>query len=256
MYEVDRTTYRSVKGFNRRVRFLIMHYTAIGFRGSVNALTGPAVSAHYLIPDPSEKDYQDAGFNTLRIFNLVDESERAWHAGVSTWGNRNSLNDTSIGIEIVNLATDEGGVFKFPPYHPEQIEAIKQLGRDILRRYPDISPVNVVGHSDISPGRKSDPGAVFPWKVLYDAGVGAWYDAATVQAFKQQFSAGLPSRADITAKLKTYGYDTSTAAGDSGYRGLVRAFQLHFRPDNYNGVVDLETAAIVYALVAKYFPGK
>lgn len=256
MYEIDRTTYRSVSGFNRRVRFLVMHYTAMGFRGSVNALTGPAVSAHYLIPDPSEADYQNAGFDTLRIFNLVDESERAWHAGASAWGNRNNLNDTAIGIEIVNVATDQGGVFNFPPYHPEQIEAIRQLALGILQRYPDITPVNVVGHSDISPGRKSDPGAVFPWKELYEAGIGAWYDEATVQRYEQQFSTGLPSRAEITGKLKTYGYDTTAAATDRGYQALIRAFQLHFRPEKYNGMVDLKTAAIVYALVAKYFPGK
>lgn len=84
MYQVDYNSYRSVKGFNRRIRFLVMHYTAVDFATSVKSLSGNGgVSTHYLVPDPSEKTYRDAGFNEMRIFNLVDENERAWHAGVS-----------------------------------------------------------------------------------------------------------------------------------------------------------------------------
>jgi N-acetyl-anhydromuramyl-L-alanine amidase AmpD len=81
MYQVDYNSYRSVNGFNRRVRFLIMHYTALDFENSIIALTGSSVSAHYLVPDPSDKSYTGAGFKDMRIFNLVDENERAWHAG-------------------------------------------------------------------------------------------------------------------------------------------------------------------------------
>lgn len=106
MYTVDYNSYRAIKGFNHRVRFLVMHYTALDFKASITALTGPSVSAHYLIPDPSEKTYIDAGFKDMRIFNLVDENERAWHAGVSSWAGRSNLNDTAIGIETVNLACD------------------------------------------------------------------------------------------------------------------------------------------------------
>ncbi|ALE04018.1 N-acetylmuramoyl-L-alanine amidase [Bartonella ancashensis] len=109
----------------------------------------------------------------MRIFNLVDEDKRSWHAGVSSWAGRTNLNDTTIGIKTVNLATDDDGVFVFPPYNPSKIEAIKELLLNILQCYPDISPTNVIGHSDISVGRKSDPGASFPWKELYEAGVGA-----------------------------------------------------------------------------------
>lgn len=89
-------------------------------------------------------------------------------------GGRTNLNDTSIGIEIVNRATDNQGQFSFLPYQSRQIEAIKALVLDILKRYPDISPVNVLGHSDIAAGRKSDPGPLFPCRALYEKGIGVW----------------------------------------------------------------------------------
>jgi N-acetylmuramoyl-L-alanine amidase len=253
MYPVDYNSYRSVKGFNRRVRFLVMHYTAVDFAASVRALAGyGAVSAHYLVPDPNDKTYFAAGFNDMRIFNLVNENERAWHAGVSSWAGRSNLNDTAIGIEVVNLASDNGGAFVFPPYNPAQIDAIKELAINIIQRYPDISPVNVVGHSDIAPGRKSDPGAAFPWKVLYEAGVGAWFNEETKNKYVEQFSYSLPSKDNIIEMLKRYGYDTSGSRSDTGYAQLIRALQLHFRPCNYSGKLDAETAAILYALVEKY----
>lgn len=251
---IDYNSYRSVKGFNRRVRFLVLHYTVSNFNGSINALTGPSVSAHYLVPDPSDESYIAAGFNEMRIFNLVDENDRAWHAGVSSWARRNNLNDSSIGIEIVNQASVKDGVFSFVPYNPEQIAALKALTGNILQRYPDISPVNVVGHSDIAIGRKSDPGAAFPWEELHQAGIGAWYDEAIKNGYQAQFKNTLPGKADTLAKLHRYGYDVTNANTDGGYRNLIRAFQLHFRQHQYDGILDAETAAVLYALVDKYFP--
>ncbi|MBW7984146.1 N-acetylmuramoyl-L-alanine amidase [Enterobacillus tribolii] len=257
MYHIDYNSYRSVKGFNRRVRFLVMHYTAADFVTSVKLLSGDGgVSAHFLVPDPTEQTYIDAGFKEMRIFNLVDESERAWHAGVSSWSGRSNLNDTSLGIEIVNLATDNDGYFTFPPYSPIQIEAVKELAINILQRYPDILPTNVVGHSDIAPGRKSDPGPAFPWKALYDAGIGAWYDNKTMHRYKLKFRKKLPCKDDVIAMLARYGYDITGAKTEDGYQNLIRAFQLHFRQKQYDGILDTETAAILYALVDKYFPSK
>lgn len=312
MYQIDYNSYRSIKSFNRRVRFLVMHYTALDFKESVMALTGEDVSAHYLVPDPTEQSYIESGFKDMRIFNLVDENERAWHAGVSSWAGRNNLNDTSIGIEIVNFSnshsasseqahvkvalksmrvsnpvnkdryelqtdvslqpkgSDVNGTalqietvnlvtynqqgFVFPPYNPRQIDAVKELALNILQRYPDIMPTDVVGHSDIAIGRKRDPGAAFPWKELYLAGIGAWYDEKQKNCYQRQFCKSLPPKADILAKLKCYGYDISVACSEIGYKDLIRAFQLHFRQENYDGILDVETAAIIYALVDKYFP--
>ncbi len=252
MYHIDYNSYRSVKSFNHRTRFLVMHYTAENFQNSISSLTGPLVSTHYLVPDPSDKTYINAGFEDMRIFNLVDENERAWHAGVSYWAGRSNLNDTAIGIEIVNLAKDDHGSFIFPPYNPIQTEAIKELALNIIQRYPDITPENVVGHSDIAPGRKSDPGAAFPWEELYNAGVGVWYDDETKHKYVKEFLCHLPPKNEIISQLKRYGYDTSGAENEAGYSQLIRALQLHFRPCNYSGKLDTETAAIIYALVEKY----
>ena len=101
MYKIDYNSYRSVASFGHRVRFLVLHYTAQNFADSVKSLTGKSVSAHYLVPDPSEATYQAAGFSGVRIFNRWTRTS-ARHAGTSQWGTRSNINDTSIGIEIVN----------------------------------------------------------------------------------------------------------------------------------------------------------
>ncbi|WP_045050548.1 N-acetylmuramoyl-L-alanine amidase [Chromobacterium violaceum] len=255
MYQIDYNSYRAIKGFNRRVRFLVMHYTAADFKRSIEDLAvNGKVSVHYLIPDPTEKTYIDAGFKELQIFNLVDESERAWHAGVSYWAGRVNINDSSIGIENVNLAADHGDGIIFLPYHEAQVKAIKSLALNILQRYPDISPTNVVGHSDVAPGRKSDPGPLFPWQELYKEGIGAWYDDATKKEYEKIFfEHGLPIEKEIIEKLGIYGYGVSHASHPDGLKALVRSFQMHFRPADYDGRVDVETTAILYALVKKYF---
>ncbi|WP_313739154.1 N-acetylmuramoyl-L-alanine amidase [Pseudomonas sp.] len=252
MYEIDAVTYRST-AFNRRVRFLVIHYTALNFNGSVNALAkGSEVSAHYLVPTPIDPTYQRAGFDKVRTFNLVDERERAWHAGVSSWAGRTNLNDTAIGIELVNEASVSDGQFTFPDYHPEQIDALIQLCQDILQRYPDITPTHIVGHSDVSVGRKSDPGAAFPWHRLHRAGIGAWYEEAAKAQFVERFEKALPTVEEVQSKLRTYGYSVPAQSTVNQMRSLLRAFQLHFRPGDHRGVLDAETAAILYALVERY----
>lgn len=255
MYPIDATTYRS-SAFNQRkdaVRFLVLHYTAAPFDASVNALArGSAVSAHYLVPDPEDRSYRRAGFDGMRLFRLVDEPERAWHAGVSAWAGRSGLNDSAIGVEVVNQATFSNGQFVFPPYHPRQVEALIQLCQPILQRYPAITPTHVLGHSDVSIGRKSDPGAAFPWHSLYQAGVGAWYEEACKQGYERAFARRLPAQGEVLERLRQYGYSVPADPDAALVRAVLRAFQLHFRPARHTGTLDAETAAILYALVDRY----
>jgi N-acetylmuramoyl-L-alanine amidase len=185
---------------------------------------------------------------------LQVETKLAWHAGVSHWGERSNLNDASIGVEIVNLASFNLGKFTLPPYHPAQIAAIVELALDILERYPGINPTRVLGHCDIAIGRKSDPGPQFPWHALYLKGIGAWFDETTRNAIQQQYvESGIPARSELLKLFKTYGYGVSGATTEQGFTQLVRAFQLHFRPEKYDGVMDVQTAANLTALVRKYF---
>lgn len=170
--KIDYNLYRSVKSFNSRVRFIVMHYTALNFNNSINTLTGNNVSTHYLVPDPTVRSYIDNGFNSMSIFNLVDEKERAWRAGGSSWASRTNINDTSSGIEIVNLASDDGKGGIYPLFNAIQIDAMKYLSLNIIQRYPHITPVNIVSHSDIALGRKNHPGAAFLWEKFMIPGSG------------------------------------------------------------------------------------
>ncbi len=116
-----------------------------------------------------------------------------------------------------------------------------------------MTPKNVVGHSDIAVGRKSDPGPKLPWKELYEAGIGAWYDDATRDRYLEGFERdGLPPRADLLEAFRLYGYALPATVDDAYFTSLLRAFQMHFRPENYDGALDVETAAILYALNEKY----
>lgn len=253
---IDYDSYQTTSGKNKRVRFLVIHYTAGNFATSVDELTRHAVSAHYLVPDTTDPSYKKAGFSDMRVFSLVHETDRAWHAGVSDWENRSNLNDSSIGIETVYVPTEKQQVFVFPPYPKDQIETIIDLSRNILQRYPDVTPTRVVGHSDIAVGRKSDPGAAFPWKQLYDAGIGAWYDEDTKREMMHRYERKAMSKDEAVRLLKAYGYSTSSAQEDEGFKRLIRAFQLHFRQKTYDGVLDVETAATLAALVQKYHPSQ
>ena len=229
------------KSQDERIRFLILHYTASNFEQSLTELTTGGVSSHYLVPTLKSIDptYQD---DDNKVFCLVEENMRAWHAGVSSWSNINNINFSSIGIEIVNNATDQ----QFVPYPDQQIENVIELCKLIIPKY-NILPQYIIGHSDIAIGRKKDPGPLFPWKKLYDQGIGAWFDQNTMAQYKSQFDNQMPPVNDLMQKLGQYGYDLTAAEQD-----LITAFQMHFRPSSYDGKIDAETAAIAYALCDKY----
>lgn len=245
-YWVD--TAHPAQGARPRIRVVVLHYTAEDFPASLATLTDREVSAHYLIP---RQPPQQAG--EAVIWQLVPESQLAWHAGPSFWRGATRLNDTSVGIEIVNQGyrrTLTG--LQWQPFTAAQQRVLTVLLRDIIRRY-GIAPENIVGHSDIAPQRKQDPGPLFPWQQLAQQGIGAWPEAATVQRYLAGQAADQPvSPERLLATLQRYGYDAATARTPESQRKLIAAFQMHFRPRDYRGLADAETLAIARALLARY----
>ncbi|MGE9550166.1 N-acetylmuramoyl-L-alanine amidase [Erwinia amylovora] len=238
-------------GQNQRIRFLVMHYTALDDSRSLKTLTRDQVSAHYLIlQEPKSRAGKPV------VLQLVDDNRRAWHAGISSWNGRSNLNDTSIGIEIVNPGYTDTMLGKRTWYrfNEKQIAAVALLAKDIIDRY-QIAPDNVVGHSDIAPLRKQDPGKLFPWARLAAIGVGAWPDQLTVNKYLAGRSPSAPADISvIQALLKQYGYDQIPQSGilDEGTRKTIAAFQMHFRQADIRGNADAETEAIARALNEKY----
>ncbi len=252
---------------NSRVNYLVIHATSENFTESLRLLTTATnnpVSSHYLVPTENDATYPD---KDLKTFSLVPEERRAWHAGISRWGQETGLNDRSIGIEVVNefkcqdplgnvddaQLTDLECIF--PPYSQQQLELLTLLIKDILDRHPQIEPINIVGHSDIAPMRKSDPGPQFPWHDLYLQGIGAWPDDADIEEFLARSRRALPSFSAVQRALLIFGYPVEvTGIEDSNTRFALRALQLHFRPANYSGQLDQQTIAILWALIKKYRP--
>lgn len=142
------------RGADSRIRFLVMHYTESDEAKSLRTLTGDSVSVHYVVPPQPHIEH-----GMPVVYQLVPESQRAWHAGVSEWQRTTELNAVSIGIENVNRGPLDPQNRTWQPYPPEQIDALIRLSKDIVARYA-ISPTRVVGHSDIAPQRKIDPGPV------------------------------------------------------------------------------------------------
>ena len=242
-------THYHARSADSRIRFLVLHYTEGDERTSLEELTQENVSAHYLVPEhPPLRDGKPV------VLQLVPEALRAWHAGVSEWQGTTELNAASIGIENVNSGpheTPQGT--EWAPWPPDQVAAIIALSKDIVTRY-GIPPTRVVGHSDIAPQRKIDPGPLFPWKQLYAAGVGAWPDDATVKADLAGRAPDAPADVlGLQTKLARYGYDVATdGVLDARTRRVFAAFQMHFRPRDYSGTPDAETDAIAQALLDKY----
>lgn len=198
---------------------------------------------------------------------IVPETERAWHAGISFWRGTRNLNATSIGIEHVNKGFEEEGgkITKWYPFDETQITTSGNLCRAIVACH-DIRPQNVVAHGDIAPGRKHDPGILFPWERLYkEFGVGAWLadDERTPEAIYEKYApkARLPDEADplfFLSCLARYGYPLSDldSLTTENTRGVTQSFRAHFsknqRPADYKAEVDYEDMFWAWALDAKY----
>lgn len=235
---IDRSV--SARSQDSRVKFLVVHYTGADFPGAMKILTQGEVSSHYLVEDGAGK-----------IFGLVDEERRAYHAGASSWKGQNQLNYSSIGIEIVNPGyTDGPGGRTWYDFQEEQIANLIRLMKSIVARHA-IKSENILGHSDIAPQRKVDPGPRFPWRRLAGEGLGVWPDAARVAERRAAFDAALPELAWFRAKLAQQGYEVPPASEpDEATRRVIAAFQMRYRPALFDGTPDAETAAILDVLTA------
>lgn len=231
---IDRSV--QARGQDSRVDFVVLHYTAADSNTSLKVLSEQNVSSHYLVtrhPRP-------------KVYLLVPEERRAWHAGVSEWKGRSHLNNTSIGIEIVNHGRQGDD---WEPYTDEQIDTLIILLRDIMARHR-IAPGNVVGHSDIAPQRKIDPGPLFPWKRLADEGLAGWFDETMAARHTEQYMlTGLPPVSTIQEMLRRAGYPTPASGElDKATRNVLSAFQMRYRPDLFDGNPDARTMGILKAL--------
>ena len=224
---------------NSKINILMMHYT--GMKTAQEALdrmcdAKSQVSAHYMI-------YEDG-----QVVNLVPEEKRAWHAGISCWQGISSLNHTSIGIEIVNPGHEWGYV----PFPAKQMDAVLELSKAIIARH-DIEARNVVGHSDVAPSRKEDPGELFDWRYLAKNGVGLWHGIDRVRwGDKILNNPGEESSevAHIQTMLARYGYHIRV----DGYYGektekIIKAFKRHFSQESINASWDKAAEVRLKALV-------
>ena len=201
---------------------LVLHYTGMrSGQAAIDRLRDPAarVSSHYVV----EEDGQ--------VWRLVPEARRAWHAGISHWRGHSGLNDRCIGIEIVNPGHEWG----YRPFPLPQMDAVRALCLGILARHP-ILPVNVVGHSDIAPDRKDDPGELFDWEGLARHGIGLW---------PNKIAAPLSIEA-VPAALTRIGYPIPDLAT------TLRAFQRRWRPAAITGEADPSTRERLAAVHALY----
>ncbi|CCD88765.1 putative 1:N-acetylmuramoyl-L-alanine amidase (family 2) with peptidoglycan binding domain [Bradyrhizobium sp. ORS 285] len=221
----------------RQPDMVILHYTGMpDVEGAITKLctAGTEVSAHYIVLEDG------------RIVQCVPEALRAWHAGLSSWGGEEDINSCSIGIEIVNRGHDWG----YPDFPPRQIAAVIALCRGIMLRR-NVPAHRVLGHSDVAPSRKKDPGEKFPWHSLANSGVGHWVQPAAITKGE---TLKLGSIGDdvkgLQKALARYGYGVPiTGKFDGLTMEVVTAFQRHFRPEKVDGIADRSTLWTLHALL-------
>jgi N-acetylmuramoyl-L-alanine amidase len=223
---------------------LVLHYTGMAdAEGAVRHLCTPTseVSAHYVVMEDG------------RIVQCVPESRRAWHAGQSYWEGETDINSCSIGIEIANPGHDHG----YPDFPKRQIAAVTALCRSILTRYR-IPAERVLGHSDVAPTRKKDPGEKFPWRTLQGSGIGLWVKPVPIVPNGTIYVLGEenPAIKEIQELLLRYGYAvTPNGYLDGNTRDAIAAFQRHFRPEKVDGVFDSSTLETLRSLMRLRFGG-
>jgi N-acetylmuramoyl-L-alanine amidase len=206
------------------IDILLLHYTGMpSAQVALDRLCDPAaeVSCHWLIEEDGS------------VWQLVEEQHRAWHAGLSCWAGYTDVNSRSIGIELVN----PGHEFGYRPFPEPQMQALAALARDIIARHP-IPPHRILGHSDVAPERKTDPGELFDWAWMARHGLGIWPGDATAQ----------PST-DPAGDLRRIGYRVD---GEVPGPAVITAFQRHFLPNHLSGMADGPTLARIGAVAALF----
>jgi N-acetylmuramoyl-L-alanine amidase len=218
---------------------ILLHYTGMeSGEAALGRLTTAAskVSSHYVV------------FENGHIVQCVPEAMRAWHAGVSSWAGEDDINSRSIGVEIVNPGHD----FGYPDYPLRQIAAVIALCKTIITRRGPISADRILGHSDVAPLRKQDPGEKFPWELLNESGVGHWVRPAPLDLIGTTLRPGDRSEGVLRLQksLRTYGYGVDDSGNfDDATRDVVTAFQRHFRQARVDGVADPSTQLTLRALI-------
>ncbi len=213
---------------------LILHYTGMVTAGqAIERLCDPvsAVSAHYLIDEDGA------------VSRLVPEDRRAWHAGHAAWGGARDVNGCSIGIELVN----PGHVFGYRPFPASQMESLEALCHIVLSRHP-IPTTHVLGHSDVAPDRKEDPGELFDWGRLACAGIGVWPVWQLEPA--GYVTAGLST---LQRGLAELGYAVEpSGVMDASTRAVILAFQRHWLPWNLTGARDRATSWRLQSILEEF----
>ncbi|MFV0298939.1 MAG: N-acetylmuramoyl-L-alanine amidase [Hyphomicrobiaceae bacterium] len=224
----------------RRPDMLLLHYTGMtSCTAAIDWLSRPEskVSCHYVI------DCEGI------ITQMVAENLRAWHAGVSCWAGETDINSCSIGVEIHNPGHNDG----YPDFPEAQMQAVIALAKDCIKRW-NIPPHRVLGHSDVAPERKDDPGEKFDWRRLHENGIGHWVEPERITSSgNTSASAGQVSDDEIIRAqylLSAYGYNIeATAHADDATTKVLTAFQRHFRPERVDGLLDRSTLVTLARLV-------
>ena len=213
---------------NKDIKIIVIHYT--GMQSEVDALNRltdfkSKVSCHYLINEKGQ------------IISIIPDNYTAWHAGKSRWGKLSSLNKYSIGIELVN----PGHNFGYKKFRKKQISSLILLIKKLIKKY-NINKKNIVGHSDIAPLRKKDPGEKFPWKILAKSNIGIWHNLKQKKLMKNRKKKILKKEKLIFFKfLNKIGFQTRFNIKKSRYqKKLIEAFQRRFRPELISGILDKE----------------
>ena len=235
--------FNSKKRTYKKIKFIIFHYTGMKKESeAINRLTNiqSEVSSHYLIK------------NNGNILTLVPDLYEAWHAGKSSWKNYKSLNQNSIGIEITNPGHEHG----YKKFKQKQISSLLKLTKSLIKRY-NILPKNILGHSDIAPQRKKDPGEKFPWEYLSKKNIGAWHTLKDKQELIKN------RKLKIHKEEETFFYKNLFKIGYSKkkplninrvkyLRELAKAFQRRFRQELVNGKIDQECLLVSKNLVEEF----